>query len=86
MAPPRRAGGRGLSSGGSGPEGGGTEHRYALTLAVEAENIFNNVNLGIPVGNLNSPLFNRSLDLTGSPYSGYGDANRRIDLRMSFSF
>lgn len=79
-------GGRGLSSGGSGPRGGGTEQRYALTLAVEAQNIFNDVNLGIPVGNLNSPLFGRSLDLTGSPYSGYGDANRRIDLRLSFSF
>lgn len=79
-------GGRGLSSGGSGPEGGGTEHRYALTLAIEGQNVFNDVNLGIPVGNLNSPLFGRSLDLTGNPYSGNGDANRRLDLRLAFAF
>ena len=80
-------GGRGLSSGGGfGGEGGGTEHRYALTLSVEGQNIFNNVNLGIPVGDLNSPLFGRSIALTGGPYSGEGDANRRINLRLSFSF
>ncbi|MGE5206314.1 MAG: carboxypeptidase regulatory-like domain-containing protein [Chlamydiota bacterium] len=79
-------GGRGLSGGGFGVHGGGTERRYALTLSVEAQNLFNDVNLGIPVGDLNSPLFGRSLDLAGSPYAGYGDANRRIDLRLSFSF
>lgn len=79
-------GGRGLSSGGLNVHGGGTEQRYALTLAVEGQNLFNNVNLGIPVGNLNSPLFGRSLDLAGPPYSGYGDANRRLDLRLSFDF
>ncbi len=79
-------GGRGLSGGGMGVQGGGTERRYALTLSVEAQNLFNDVNLGIPVGNLNSPLFGRSIDLASRPYTGYGDANRRLDLRMSFSF
>ncbi len=79
-------GGRGLSSGGLDVRGGGTEDRYALTLAVEGQNLFNDVNLGMPVGDLNSPLFDRSLDLASSPYSGYGDANRRLDLRLSFNF
>lgn len=63
-----------------------SERRYALTLSVESQNLFNDVNLGIPVGNLNSPLFGCSIDLASRPYTGYGDANRRIDLRMSFSF
>jgi len=79
-------GGRGLASGGSGPSGGSTERRYAVTLSVEAQNLFNRANLGVPVGNLNSPLFGQSLDLTGPPYSGQGDASRRIDMRLSFSF
>ena len=79
-------GSRGLSSGGGGLAGGGTERRFALTLSVEAQNLFNNINLGIPVGNLNSPLFGRSLDLAAPPFSGEGDASRRIDLRLSFSF
>ena len=79
-------GGRGLSGGGMGVQGGGTERHYALTLSVESQNLFNDVNLGIPVGNLNSPLFGRSIDLASRPYTGFGDANRRIDLRMSFSF
>ncbi len=80
-------GGRGLSGGGGmGMQGGGTERRYALTLSVEGQNLFNDVNLGIPIGNLNSPLFGRSIDLAGGPYTGFGDANRRLDVRMSFSF
>jgi Carboxypeptidase regulatory-like domain len=79
-------GGRGLASGGFDMGGGGTERRYALTVSVEAENVLNNANLGIPVGNINSPLFGHSIDLTGGPYSGQGDADRRINLRLSFSF
>jgi hypothetical protein len=80
-------GGRGLASGGGfGGEGSGTEQRYALTLTAEGQNIFNNVNLGRPIGDLNSPLFGRSINLAGGPYSGEGDANRRFNLRLSFSF
>ena len=84
----RGLGGRGLSSGGGGggEEAGATERRYALTLSAEAQNLFNDVNRGLPVGDLNSPLFGRSLDLAGGPYSGEGDANRRLELRLSFSF
>jgi hypothetical protein len=80
-------GGRGLASQGFGGTGvGGTEQRYALTLTAEAQNLFNHVNPSTPVGNLNSPLFGHSLDLTNGPYSGQGDANREIDLRLSFEF
>ena len=79
-------GGRGLGSGGLGFDRGGTEQRYALTLSVSVRNLFNNVNLGVPVGDLNSPLFGRSLSLAGRPYSAEGDANRRLDLRLSFAF
>ncbi len=83
---PGGLGGRGLASSGDGFGGGGSEQRYAVTLSAEAQNIFNHVNLGIPVGNLNSPFFGQSINLAGGPYSGGGDANRRITLRLSFSF
>jgi Carboxypeptidase regulatory-like domain len=79
-------GGRGLSGGGGGFNHGGTDQRYALTFSVSARNLFNNVNLRSPVGNLNSPLFGRSIELTGGPYSGGGGANRRIDLRIALDF
>jgi hypothetical protein len=79
-------GGRGLANVGSGFEGGGTERRYALTLSVDAQDLFNDANLGIPVGDLNSPLFGQSIDLAVSPYSGHGDTTRRIDLRLAFDF
>ncbi|MEQ1352685.1 MAG: carboxypeptidase regulatory-like domain-containing protein [Candidatus Acidiferrum sp.] len=86
--PGRGGGGRG--GGGGGGRGGGfdagsTNHRYNLTFSVSARNIFNNVNLALPIGNLSSPLFGQSNGLA----SGFGSsatANRRIDLQMSFNF
>ncbi len=81
-------GGRG---GGGGPRGGGgfdagaTNKRYGLTFAVAARNVFNNVNLATPVGNLSSPVFGQSNGLAGGPYSS-NTANRRIDLQVTFSF
>ncbi|MGA2430583.1 MAG: carboxypeptidase regulatory-like domain-containing protein [Candidatus Acidiferrum sp.] len=83
-------GGRG-GGGGGGPRGGGgfdsgaTNKRYGLTFAVAARNVFNNVNLATPVGNLSSPLFGESNGLAGQPYSS-STANRRIDLQVTFSF
>ncbi len=83
-------GGRGLSGGG-GPGGGPfifsgeTNHKYNLTFSVSARNLFNNVNYGPPVGNLESPLFGTSNSLAGPPFSS-GSAVRRIDLQMLFSF
>jgi len=74
-------GGRGMG----GPDGGGTNHRYNLTFSVSARNIFNNVNLAAPIGNLSSPLFGQSNAIAGGPFSG-SPGNRRLDLQMTFSF
>jgi hypothetical protein len=72
-------GGRGMDGGASG------NSRYNLTFSVFARNIFNNVNLATPIGNLSSPLFGQANGLAGGPYSS-STANRRIDLQVSFSF
>jgi hypothetical protein len=62
---------------------------------VAARNIFNNVNLTTPVGNLGSPLFGQSNGIVtgfgpggGGPGGGPGGAaaNRKIDLQVSFNF
>jgi hypothetical protein len=78
-------GGFGGRGGGGGPDAGSSNHRYNLTFSVSARNIFNNVNLALPIGNLSSPLFGQSNGLA----SGMGStatANRRIDLQVSFNF
>jgi hypothetical protein len=80
--------GGGLGGGGrsmGGRDGGGTNHRYNLTFGVSARNIFNNVNLATPIGNLSSPLFGQSNAIAGGPFSGL-PGNRRLDLQMTFSF
>jgi hypothetical protein len=79
-------GGRGGGPGGGpGMDAGATNRRYALTLAVSGRNIFNNVNLALPVGDLSSPLFGQSNGLAGGPY-GSSTSNRRIDLQATFTF
>jgi hypothetical protein len=88
--------GRGPGGGGGGPRGGGgggggmfggnpSNNRYNLTFSVNARNIFNNVNVATPIGNLSSPVFGESNGLAGQPYSS-STANRRIDLQLQFSF
>jgi hypothetical protein len=84
--------GRGPGGGGGGPRGGGgmfggnpSNNRYNLTFSINARNIFNNVNVATPIGNLSSPLFGESNGLAGQPYSS-STANRRIDLQLQFSF
>ena len=98
MGGPRGGGGGGPRGGGGmrgggfgGPGGGGFGGgggRYSLTLSVQARNLLNNVNLGIPVGNLTSPLFGQSTQLAGGfgPGGGGAAGNRRIDLSLRFSF
>jgi hypothetical protein len=79
-------GGRGLSGGGGfGGWGNPSNARYNLEFSVSARNIFNNVNVATPIGNLNSPLFGQSNALAGGPFSSQG-ANRRIDLQVRFNF
>ena len=82
---PRGPGGPG---GGPGGFGGGPERssqRYSLTFSANARNIFNNVNPGVPVGNLSSALFGQSTSLAGGVFNTQS-ANRRIDLQVMFSF
>jgi len=78
-------GGRGGPGGGGRMDAGATNRRYALTFAVMARNIFNNVNLGLPVGNLQSPTFGEPNALAGGPYNSQ-TANRLIFLQLTFGF
>ena len=71
--------------GGRGMDAGATNHRYGLTISASARNIFNNVNVATPIGNLSSPLFGESNELAGRPYSD-STSNRRIDLQLTFTF
>jgi hypothetical protein len=86
--PRRGLGGQGLSGGaGGGPFGFGstTNRRYNLTLSISARNIFNNVNLATPIGDLNSPLFGQANNIAGF-FGASSVANRRIDLQARFTF
>ena len=74
-------GGMGGMFGGGAP----SNYRYNLTFSVNARNVFNNVNVGTPIGNLSSPLFGEANSLAGQPYSS-STANRRIDLQLQFTF
>ena len=78
-------GSRGLSNGSGGGVSTSANKRYGLTLSASARNLFNNVNLAAPVGNLTSPLFGKSNGLQGGVYS-FASTNRRIDFELAFSF
>ncbi len=86
-----RAGGGGGRGGRGGGFGGGpgesTEHRYNLTLGINARNILNHENLNTPNGALTSPYFLQSTGITG----GYGAEStasnqRRLDMQIRFTF
>jgi hypothetical protein len=82
----RGPGGPGRDGGGGrGMDAGATNRRYALTVGVIGRNIFNNVNVAPPIGNLGSPLFGESNGLAGRPYSD-STSNRRLDLQVTFTF
>lgn len=76
---------RGGGGGGRGFDAGSTNKRYALTFSANVRNAFNNVNLGTPVGNIQSPVFGESNSLAGGPFNTQS-ANRRIDLQVTFAF
>jgi hypothetical protein len=85
----RAGGGGGFGGRGGGGFGRGetTEHRYNLTLSVNARNILNHENLSTPIGAATSPYFLESTGITG----GYGaeqtaSNQRRIDLQLRFAF
>ena len=60
------------------PGAAAPEKRYGLTLAIIAQNIFNNTNTAPRIGNLSSPNFGLPIATSGIP--------RRIDLSLRFSF
>jgi hypothetical protein len=60
--------------------------RFTLTFGFDAQNIFNHVNAGTPVGVLSSPLFGQSISLN-NPFGGTAsNANRVIQLTTNFQF
>ncbi len=80
--------GRGPGRGGGGGHrmiAGATNRRYNLTFGIMARNVFNNVNVMTPVGNLSSPLFGESNGLAGRPYNE-SSSNRRLDLQVTLTF
>jgi len=93
-------GARANAGGGPGGRGGGgfgggrgfgmsglTEHRYNVTLSVNARNLLNRVNLMPPVGNMGSPFFLQSTGIAGGFMAEQNPTdNRRIDFQLRFQF
>jgi carboxypeptidase family protein len=78
-------GGRGNRGGGMFGGGESSGQRYSLTLAVSARNVFNNVNVGTPIGVITSPIFGQSTSLPVGPGSGLY-SSRRLELQATFAF
>jgi hypothetical protein len=70
-----------------GPFGGGPNsgRHYNLSIGLQAANLFNDVDLSAPNGNLSSPQFGQSTQLAGGFYTT-NTALRRITLQSSFNF
>jgi hypothetical protein len=87
-------GGGGMGGFGGGGGGAASDKKYTLTFSVYIQNILNNANFGLPVGNLSSPLFGQSQSLAGGfgGFAGGGGSgsvnagNRRISLNLRFNF
>ncbi|MGC1370880.1 MAG: hypothetical protein WA824_01965, partial [Candidatus Sulfotelmatobacter sp.] len=80
-------GGRGLTGGGGNPFGQtAVNHRYNLTFTVSARNAINRVNLASPIADVDSTLVGKYNSLADGPFSYSGNASRRIDLLVMFSF
>ncbi len=81
--------GRGGARGGA-QSGGGTERRYNLTFSINVQNLLNNTNEGVSVGNLRSPFFGQSVTTAGGfGRGGGGDAsagNRRVEMQLRLGF
>ncbi len=82
---PGGGGGRGNRGGGMFGGGDSSGQRYSLTLAVSARNIFNDVNVGSPVGVIASPIFGQAISLPVGPGGGLY-SSRRIELQATFAF
>jgi len=89
--PVGRGGGGGNRGGGGGMFGGGGGNSpYNLTLGLNINNLFNNVNFNTPIGVLNSTRFGQSTSTAGGfgffGGGGGNSGNRRVELQMRFSF
>ncbi len=71
--------------GGPGGFGTSTGRRYNFAIGVQAFNIFNDVDLSTPNGQLTSQQFGRSTQLEGRPFTT-NSAVRQISLQTSFTF
>ena len=91
-APPPGPAGRGSIGGfeqGGGGGGGGvsTGRRYNLTASISARNLFNHVNPGPIIGNINSPLFGQANQIAGGFGAFAGNAsNRRLEFQLRLAF
>ena len=89
---PPSGGSRAGNRGGLGGTGDRSEDRVTLTFSVNALNILNHANPGLPIGNLSSPLFGMSVATAGSFGFGTGAGgggsagNRRIELQARLGF
>jgi len=54
-----------------------------IVFSINARNLLNHPNFGLPDGNLSSPLFGQSTALVSG---GNSSANRRLDLQLRFNF
>jgi len=70
---------------GSKPAKPAITRRYQMNLGIEAQNIFNTVNGGLPVGVLGSSLFGQSTNLSTTEFSST-QANRILYLHLVFTF
>ncbi|HEY4359019.1 MAG TPA: carboxypeptidase regulatory-like domain-containing protein [Acidobacteriaceae bacterium] len=59
--------------------------RYRLQVGIGADNLFNHVNPGAPIGVLSSPQFGQIVSMN-APFSQNSAANRAITLRGAFFF
>jgi hypothetical protein len=71
----------------SGVGGTSSERRFSLTASVSARNIFNHVNAGPIIGDINSPLFGQSNQIASGVGAYSGNAsNRRLEFQLRFGF
>jgi len=59
------------------------ERKYSVDIFAFSQNVLNHVNLAPPVGTLTSPLFGKSIALSGI---SAGSANRTVSLQTYFRF
>ena len=64
-----------------------TGRKYSLTFSAQALNLFNDINLGTPVGNVTATSFGHSTSLAPGMFSSPGStASRRVFFIAAFQF